>query len=298
MTTLIGQRATLLYNPASASGKAGKRAPQVIDALRSLNLDLHVHQTTSLEDARDTASRLDEDDLLISFGGDGLHAFAAAGAVDSGCRFAPLPGGRGNDFVRSLGGSTDPWEAVQNLIFARERVQDVGVVKDRIFLGVVGIGFDSIANAYANEDHRLMRGSSAYAYGAIRAAAQSRPQEFTITIDGESNTIIGRQVAIGQSGRYGGGMRICPEADPCDGLLDVTVVGDITAMQFPGLLRGVFSGKHLKHPAVSSFRGRTVKVETPGPFTLAFGDGDPIADAPFTVECRPSALRVMVPSVS
>ena len=32
-------------------------------------------------------------------------------------------------------------------------------------------------------------------------------------------------VAVGNTASYGGGMRICPDADPTDGLLDVVVGG-------------------------------------------------------------------------
>ena len=31
--------------------------------------------------------------------------------------------------------------------------------------------------------------------------------------------------AFGNTTSYGGGMLICPTADPCDGLLDITVIG-------------------------------------------------------------------------
>ena len=32
-------------------------------------------------------------------------------------------------------------------------------------------------------------------------------------------------VAVGNTPWYGGGMKVCPAADPTDGLFDVTVVG-------------------------------------------------------------------------
>ena len=55
--------------------------------------------------------------------------------------------------------------------------------------------------------------------------ARLRPRELTLVLDGESQTLPVTMVAVGNTPWYGGGMKVCPGADPTDGLFDVTVVG-------------------------------------------------------------------------
>ena len=45
--------------------------------------------------------------VAVALGGDGLAGRVAGACAEQGALFAALPGGRGNDFVRGLGVSTD-----------------------------------------------------------------------------------------------------------------------------------------------------------------------------------------------
>ena len=47
------------------------------------------------------------------------------------------------------------------------------------------------------------------------------PLRYRLTLDGEVREQLAMLVAIGNTSSYGGGMLICPKADPYDGLLDV-----------------------------------------------------------------------------
>ena len=82
-------------------------------------------------------------------------------------------------------------------------------------------------------------------------------------------------------------MAICPGADATDGLLDVTVVGPTSRFVLARMLPTVFSGRHVEHPAVTTYRGAKIEVETSLPL---WADGEPFAAKALSV--APSALRV------
>ena len=64
------------------------------------------------------------------------------------------------------------------------------------------------------------------------------------------------------NGRYfGGGMKICPEAEPDDGLFDVLTIGDITKRDLVLTMPKIYRGTHLPHPKAELLRGATVTVE-------------------------------------
>ncbi len=50
-------------------------------------------------------------------------------------------------------------------------------------------------------------------------------------------------VAVGNGPAYGGGMHGCPDADLCDGLLDVTVVGPMSRAEFVRIFPSVYRAR-------------------------------------------------------
>jgi diacylglycerol kinase family enzyme len=229
-----------------------------------------------------------------------------------------LPGGRGNDFARKLGIPHDPVAACELLVDGAERRVDLAVASagadasgtasrgswqaatapggpavGSVFLGILSAGIDSDVNRIANET-RLPLGTQVYVYGLLRAIVRWREAEWQLTVDGERRTFAGYSVAVANSGVFGGGMFLAPEASLEDGMLDVVT---IAAQGRPAYLRGlprVFRGTHLRDPAVTLLQGREVAFSADRPFT-AYADGDPIAELPVTVRVLPGSLRVVAP---
>ncbi len=130
------------------------------------------------------------------------------------------------------------------------RVLDLGEVAGRTFVGIASCGFDSVANRIANET-RLVRGNLVYAYGALRALLRWQPATFEVTLDdGRRHTVTGYTVAAANSGAYGGGMMMAPDASLQDGLLDIVLIGDLPRRRFLALLPTVFDGEHVRQANV------------------------------------------------
>ena len=284
----------LIVNPSAGAGRAERLLPAVEAALRGHGIDFRVDRTESIEHARELArAARDAGEVAASMGGDGL-AGAVAGELRGGeTPMALLPGGRGNDFARKLGLGHDPVAACDVLAAGRERRVDVGEAGGRTYVGILSAGLDSDVQDVANAT-RLPLGTLVYLYGTLRVLRTWRPARWEVVIDGAEHEFTGYSVAVANSGVFGGGMWLVPDARLDDGLLDVVFTGDRPKLAFLGGLRKVFKGTHTDAPGFRVLRGREIEFRADRPFT-AYADGDPIADLPATVTVRPAALRVIVP---
>ena len=290
---MVARDVLIVANPAARNGEAQAMIPVVADIIRSHGWSVEVAVTESAEHAVEIAAAGSPDGpILAALGGDGLVARVAEGAIRSGALVAPLPGGRGCDFIRAIGGSRDLREAAAALPFATERRVDVGLAGRTPFLGVATVGYDSRANDHANEAPAWLPAALVYAYGGARALLETRSTSITITTDGVERTFEGWSVAIGNSGRYGAGMQVNPDAELDDGLLDLTTVEGLPRWKYPMLLPRYFAGTHIDGVDIRAARGRAFTVSAPAGQRV-YADGDIVGETPMTFTVRPQALRLL-----
>jgi YegS/Rv2252/BmrU family lipid kinase len=284
----------LIVNPTAGAGRAARMLPAVEAELRSRGIAFRVERTTSMDHARELArGAAAAGEIAAAMGGDGLTGAVAGELRDGAGVLAVLPGGRGNDFARKLGIDPDPVAACANVSAGRERRVDLALVGDRSYLGILSAGLDSDANELANRT-KLKLGTAVYAYAALRALARWKPAQWSVTIDGEAHEFSGYSVAVANSGVFGSGMFLVPDAELDDGLLDVVLSADIPKRRYIANVPKVFKGTHVGEPGLRMLRGRSITFEADRPFT-AFADGDPIAELPATVTVAPGTLRVLAP---
>jgi diacylglycerol kinase family enzyme len=93
---------------------------------------------------------------------------------------------------------------------------------------------------------------------------------------------------------HGGGMKLAPQARPCDGLFDVVLIGDITKLDFVTTSPKLYKGGHVHHPRIDVLRSATVTVDAAVPLPLEL-DGELSGTTAVRFETLPAALRVRVP---
>jgi YegS/Rv2252/BmrU family lipid kinase len=285
----------LIVNPASGGGRAGAVLPEVRTALNTRGLPHRVEYTRSLEHARElTLVATEAGEMAVALGGDGLVGAVAGALRETDGVLGVLPGGRGNDFARSLGIPLEPVAACAVLEQGEIRRLDLGQAGAGTFIGIASCGFDSEANRIANAT-RLIRGNLVYTYGGLRTLLTWKPATFRLSLDGEPATLTGYTVAVANSAAYGGGMMLAPQASLEDGLFDVVLIAKQPKLQFLRHLPKVFRGEHVHLPAVRIVRAREVEIQSDRPFTV-YADGDPIAELPVKLTVLPGAVRVMVPA--
>ena len=225
---------------------------------------------------------------LVIAGGDGLihHALPALAGTEVVVGIVPV--GTGNDFARGLGLPTRIKPAVAAALAPPVPVDLIAIAACgmRWAASVVTGGFSGQVNARANR-LRFPPGQQRYTVATLLELNQLQPVELELDIDGTVHQLTSSLFAIANSRFFGGGMAICPEAVPTDGLLDVTVVGPTSRRVMAMMLPTVFSGRHITHPAVTTYRGEQVKVTVD---TDLWADGEPITGCSFTA--APGALNV------
>jgi YegS/Rv2252/BmrU family lipid kinase len=285
-------RLQLVVNPSAGGGRAARLLPRVEAALSGH--DLVVTPTRSLEHADELAAEgVADDRVVVAMGGDGIvgRVAGAVAAVDG--VMGVLPGGRGNDFARAVGIPRDPVAACAVLTGGVETRVDLGDADGAAFIGIASVGFDSDVQERVLRS-RVPLGQLVYLVGSLATVASWRPATFTCAVDGEPLTVRGWAVAVANSGVYGGGMRLAPDASVTDGVLDVVATSATSRARFLRSLPKVFSGTHVHEPSVSVRQAREVRLDADRPFRV-FADGDPVATLPCTVSVRPGALRVLLP---
>jgi len=284
----------IIVNPHAGGGRADRLLPQVEAALRAQGTAFTVQRTHSIEHGRELArAARDTGDVVAAFGGDGLVGAVAGELCGGAGTLAVLPGGRGNDFARKLGIGCDPVAACDAIAAGHVRTVDVAQVDGKAYLGIASAGLDSVVNEIALSS-RLKLGSLIYAYGTVRALATWRPAHWQVVVDGEAHAFDGYSVAVANTGVFGGGMYLVPDAQLDDGLLDVVLMDAMPKRRYLANLPRVFKGTHVDEPGLHFLRGREVAFHADRPFRL-YADGDPIAELPATVRVHPGALRVLAP---
>ncbi len=249
--------------------------------------------------------------MLLVIGGDGAVRIAASHCVGSRTAIAIVPAGSGNDTVRSLAIPAATADAIQvarrghrlriDVIDASSNGAD-GASSTKAWqdyvVGSVPAALDARIAARSQRVPSLL-GPAKYAAAALIEIPQLRPQPYRLRLDGHDKhsqdlDVEALVVAVCNLPIFGGGMHIAPEADPSDGLLDVVIIEKVGPVAALGLLRGVFTGTHAKHPAVRI--ERCSRIDIAGPELTAYGDGDPLGRLPLTCEVRPASLDVVVPA--
>lgn len=290
----------IVVNPTSGGGRARRAVPEFVRALTSAGVRTLVQASTDASDLRRLVREavIAGEEQVVVCGGDGTLHQAVQELAGTATALGILPIGTGDDNARVLGiPLRDPSAAAQVVACGTRRRVDVAHAvtaegTDRRFLGVLSTGFDSFVNERANQ-MSWPKGKARYLVGILAELRTFRPAEYTVTIDGESQHMGAMLIAIGNGVSYGGGMRVCPGAQIDDGLLDVTVLGAVSTGRFLRLFPSVFSGRHVEHEEVSTFRGRAIEVAAAG--QIAYADGERIGPLPIAVSVATDQLSVVVP---
>jgi diacylglycerol kinase (ATP) len=291
----------VLINPTAGRGRHRAAVPLVLETLRSTGRDVRVLDADGPQAALSAARAAVAGGAgaLITAGGDGTVNLGLQAVAGTGIGFGAIPMGTGNDFIREVGLPIDPVEAAgvvaAALASGERRTIDLArmVPADgpaRWFGAVLGAGFDALVNERANR-MRFPRGPRRYDVAIFAELVRLRPRDYVIRLDGVEHRLRAVLVAVGNTPAYGGGMRICPAADPTDGLLDIVIAGPIGRTTLVRIKPRVYAGTHVSHPMVTAYRATTVELDAPGITTYV--DGERAAPLPVTITAVPGALSLL-----
>ncbi|MEQ8840515.1 MAG: YegS/Rv2252/BmrU family lipid kinase [Acidimicrobiales bacterium] len=284
-------RVHLLIGPESGKGRAAAARETVMATISGEG-----HEPVDITGSSAAASRAaaaaavaDGASRLIVVGGDGMAQLAVSAVAGTDTVLGIVPIGTGNDFVRGLSTIPDDITAAARLALGEGKPLDAIRTETGWVASVATAGFSGDVNERAN-GMRFPRGSSRYTLATLAELPTLRARHLRLTIDGTTTELDSVLLAIANTGWFGGGMHIAPDAEPDDGLLDVTVVGAVGRLELLRFFRLVFSGRHTTHPAVQTLKGRRITIEADD--LDLWGDGEAIGPAPATFEVVPGALHI------
>ncbi|CAN2199832.1 LCB5 Sphingosine kinase and enzymes related to eukaryotic diacylglycerol kinase [Candidatus Nanopelagicaceae bacterium] len=276
-------------NPTSGHGKGALFGVRVTDYLSSKGVKYQVFSAQSAQQLRtEIEGALDSQEFegVISVGGDGLAHLILQLAVPRRVPFAIIPAGTGNDIVRTLGWSLDDLDSYLGQILSTSaRSIDLGNVDSEWFAAILSTGFDSVVNERANS-LKWPKGPQRYNAAIALELPNFQPIEYEITMDSSTITTEAMLIAVGNGRSYGGGMLVCPQAQLHDGLFDVMILEPVSKIEFLKVFPKVFSGSHISHPAVKTYRTSKISINADA---VAYADGERIGHAPVSAECIASA---------
>jgi diacylglycerol kinase (ATP) len=291
-------RVVAIINPISGAGMdpsaATRRATLIRDELTKRDLKASIEITRRGGHARELALAAVQDraDLLIVWGGDGTLNEVGTAAAGSDTAIGIIPAGSGNGFAAALGIPRDPVRALAKALGPRLQAIDVGVLGERRFLNVAGIGIDARIAALFNQRARGSRGKWPYISIGVTQGCRYKSLEYTVQLDADPVRYRALLIAFANGREYGMGARLAPRAQLDDGLLDAFIVEDRPVVSRFWHARHLARGTVDRAPRVVTAKVRTAVVESSEPIEYHV-DGEPgTAMGRLEIGVLPGALKV------
>ena len=217
-----------ILNPNAGMRKANKVLTEILAVFNRADYDVSVYITAGQGDAKKCVKdRAGQQDLIVCCGGDGTFNETVAGLLESGADvpLGYIPAGSTNDFANSLGLSTDPVQAAENIAAGSPESYDVGCFNGRYFTYVASFGAFTKASYATPQSVKNALGHTAYLLGGIQELSQIRSLAIKLELDGgvlEDNVLFG---AICNSTSVAGILTLDPnQVDMQDGLFEILLV--------------------------------------------------------------------------
>ncbi len=285
-----------IVNPKSGNGQYVKVIEQIENYFTSSE-DYEIHMTEYEGHAKVLAAQFSKDVRLYSVGGDGT-AHEVLNGLEEGIAMGVIPAGSGNDFNRNIIPKRQFDTIVQDMVEGRAIDVDYVLFNNKKQLNCANVGFDAIVNKNVNASKlTLLPRKFLYALFALKGLIDKNTIDIEIECDGKvsHHTVL---LASFMNGRfYGGGFQSAPTANLQDGLLDVTLISNVSRLRILKLLPVYYQGKHLGIDIVNAFRTSSITIRSAQVMDVGC-DGELESLKEFNLKVVPQGLQLILPQGS
>ncbi|MBT8073005.1 MAG: diacylglycerol kinase family lipid kinase [Xanthomonadales bacterium] len=290
----------IIFNPKAAYGRSVKKLEHIKSRFAGLGIDAKFLPTGHPGHGKELVAGTDlaAFDGLVAAGGDGtlfevlngLYSHPKADRIPVGL----IPIGTGNAFARELDLEPDAWqEAVDLLHRGQTRLIDVVEVKAAdlgfYYLNTLHMGFSVTAGLVAQK--LKFFGRAAYTMATLWQVLNKRSYPLVMEIDGAVVRSDNVFVTISNSRYTGTHFLIAPGASIDDGLLDVTLLQDLSRRRLLRLFPTIYSGRHVGFEEVSVQQAKHIRILSP-PGMLLGPDGEFVGKSPVDISCLQRDLAI------
>lgn len=309
-------RTLIIVNPAAHNGaatEAGEQLKRFLELYLHDGSTFHLRFTERAGHASDIAAAASSFDTVLAVGGDGLIHEVACGLMRIESIVRPtmgiIPAGSGNDYARTLNMPEVEREGdLAAILSCTPEALDVGLIsyadaagtrQTSYYVETFSIGLDAAIalGTYGLRQKTGLSGTPLYLASGMGVLGRGyRDFPVMVSFDGapaERMRTIAFAVQIGPT--YGSGFRICPDADPADGLLDICyMAGPVPRRRALPLLLAAKGGRHRRMAGVHSRRATSITFTFPEDGYPIQADGERISARRVSIGILPQVLRVLV----
>lgn len=290
----------LIINPYSGGEKGIKLLPTIEKKLTDVGVEYCTYLSLYHEHTLKITSKLkiNEYDAIIAVGGDGTNFHVLNGLL-SCCKpeqippIAIIPIGSGNSFARDLNiYSLD--DGIRSIIENNTKWIDVCSFSqgDNIFyfVNLAGLGFVTDVAKTAQKFKWL--GDFSYLIGIFHRTVGLHFHEMELELNDQVISGENCFVVFCNSRFTGGNMLMAPEAKIDDGLMDIIIVEKLSRINLLSTLPKIYSGNHIKHPAVKYVKTNKAKIKTK-PDKALLPDGEIFGMTPTIITVHHKMIRYL-----
>lgn len=303
-------KTAFIVNPHAGNGSTGSTWP-FIDSLAKDRLGLFdTYMTRRPGDAVIYAKNAvaEKTRLLVCVGGDGTLNEVVNGimmneeSVRSELMLGFIPNGTGCDFIRTVSIPQNIEQAMDLIASGHTRSIDLGVLvfqdhkghdRCRYFHNIASFGLGGEVALRVNRTTKALGPFISFVWATLISVFLYGTKSIRILIDGSFEKEISVWNMVVANGQYhGGGMWVAPDASVCDGLLHVTIIGDLTIPEVFLNLSKLYNGRIYDIDKVITRTCKKVAAISDDRVLLEV-DGEQPGMLPMVVKIAPSALNII-----
>lgn len=288
----------LIINPISGTESKKNIPEEVAAAIDQKKQDLIIRITGYPKHATEIARQAAKDKYkyVIAAGGDGTVNEIARELVNTNTTLGILPLGSGNGLARDLGIPIDIEKALKIILNEYIRKIDYGIANERIFFCTCGLGFDAFVSGKFAEERK--RGPLGYVRNVLESVVDFNAEEFVITYDEGTLTEKAFILTCANASQYGNDAYIAPTASMDDGMMNVSILKPLNALEIPQTTLQLFTKNIEKNSKMTSLLTNKLHIKRAKPGLIHI-DGEPVyAGSEVDVRIVHKGLQVFAPTPS
>lgn len=293
-------RHVFIINPHAGKGRNVGHVSRMQEICRTKGIEPVIEITKAPGHATEIAKSYsgDENVRIYAVGGDGTLNEVLNGMVGSRSSLVVIPGGSGNDFIKSVCNEA-AWEEILEKSLEAEAVPvDIGRFGDNFFINISSAGLDAeiVYNARRFKKYPLIPAKFAYLLSIFFTVFGYKSKNMRIVLDDSEINMKTLLVAVANGRFYGGGMKVAPEADTYDGIFDVCHIEKVGALKIMALFPKLIKGEHKGIKEVHFHRSKKVRIISEDEMSINV-DGELYRRKEIEFEVVPKAVNIVIPEV-